>query len=205
MEAYHEVISLKPSLRNDAFGLVLSIGTGNRYYGRFAKQSGFRGFYEQVKAALSHAADTYEVHRNMDLIRKRENIRYFRLNVDNKHMGKIKLDQWKKECRGEPSTEHDIKKYTKDYLRKGDQQATLRDVAQILVDNRRKRAKTERWSDSLGYRYRCNIGPCESQEVFKMKYFRQHLCELHHQKHPKDQTYQEHEYYERLVASCRTL
>ena len=74
-------------------------------------------------------------------------------------LGKIKLDEWKP--RGwwrKESTQEEIERVTKEYLKGPEVVKQLEEVAGMMVSHRRARARTDRWETyALGIRYECPV------------------------------------------------
>jgi hypothetical protein len=95
----------------------------------------------------------------------------------------IKLDEWKVATESRMSTMDGIRVLTEQYLAEKAVQAWMDEIAHILVDNRRKRAKLEtgKWEEALlGTRWRCEVSGCEDPgRLFKRQELEKHLRSYH--------------------------
>lgn len=204
MEAYHEVISMSKDNSEAGLGIILSIGTGERFLQRLHDKKGYRRYYQFLRTALYYATDTHQVHENMGLLSKNSShFAYHRFNVPD-CLHEIKLDHWKPARGNVLSTKDRIRAITSNYLTEEETVRDLKELASTLVANRRKRAKTERWSDYLGFRYRCNQERC-GEECTYLREFRTHVCEKHIFKDFDDQNDDERCRYDAIIAESRIL
>jgi hypothetical protein len=107
---------------------------------------------------------------------------YYRLNAGQK-LGDIKLDQWKGATKSKMATIDEIRTLTEQYLATKQTKTWLDEIAQILVDNRWKRARLDagRWEETLfGTRWRCVVSGCqEGTELRRRKELEEHLRGQH--------------------------
>lgn len=97
-------------------------------------------------------------------------------------LGKIKLDEWKsKGWWRKESTQEEIERITKEYLKDPMVVTQLTEIAEKMVSHRRARAKTDRWeSYALGIRYACpTYEPCPDDTWTTKSDLRRHLIEYH--------------------------
>ena len=184
-EAYREVLQMNNNDPN-SLGILLSLGTGEYKTTRFAKGK-LAQIYQLFKAAKKLASGSHLTHEHMAQNAEVKQFPYYRFNV--RHgLGKIKIDEWKKARGGRLSTLEYMTAMTREYLDKGfvdehnkiSVQQHLDRVAEILVGNRRSRAKTPRWEMVLGVRYRCTIDKCHSgQARYTSEELRNHLISHH--------------------------
>ncbi|KIN03395.1 hypothetical protein OIDMADRAFT_83832, partial [Oidiodendron maius Zn] len=126
--------------------LSISIGTGISRFTRF--QTGlFARPIGWINAAKKVSTDCEEAHLEMERFSKSlANHKYVRFNPLDRGLGKIKLDEWK--SRGwwrKESTQEEIERVTKEYLKDPEVVKQLEEVAGMMVSHRRARARTDRW------------------------------------------------------------
>ncbi|KAH6678180.1 acyl transferase/acyl hydrolase/lysophospholipase [Halenospora varia] len=115
-------------------------------------------------------------------------------------LGKIKLDEWKASgfWRKE-STQEEIERVTKEYLKDPEVVAKLNTIAGMMVTHRRNRAKTDRWpAYALGIRYECPLPRevCPDDTWTEGKDLRRHLEEDHEHAGDLDGLLEKGKYYE---------
>ncbi|RDW61321.1 hypothetical protein BP5796_11213 [Coleophoma crateriformis] len=172
-EMYNEVSQMKgddPS----SIKLLVSIGTGESSISRIENGS-FKKALGYINAARKLASDSEGVHKTMEQMKEKWEVPYHRFNVPLKFgLGKIKLDELKHD------TLEKIEKDTTKYCNTIEKELEL--VAQILVDNRRNRSKSDMWSlVSTGKQYRCMVKKCRrTQELLPRESdLREHLKTAH--------------------------
>jgi hypothetical protein len=98
-------------------------------------------------------------------------------------LGKIKLDEWKsRSWWRKESTQEEIERITNEYLKDANVKAQLREIAGMMVNQRRARARTERWAAfALGIRYECPVTfeKCPDDTWTDERNLRRHLVEDH--------------------------
>jgi hypothetical protein len=202
-EAYNEVKDMHNSDDN-AVALLVSIGTGESYVRRFTQATGFAEFFQLLRAAKGLATDTHHTDELLRSITRRRTDSYFRFNADER-LGKIKLDCWKAARGSKQSTAEEIRVITEDYLAKADVAAEIDRVAEILVANRRRRSRTDKWEERLfGIRWRCMHEGCsEGQLLRRRDELREHLQVFHGFGPEEDQTPEVRAEYDDLVRRGR--
>lgn len=182
-EAYFEARALHNE-SHSAIALLVSFGTGVEDFSRFTDQEGFTSRLRQyVNAGKVLASDKHRISRNLRTITDGIEKSYYRFNAAG-DLAHIKLDQWKVR-----STTEEIRTLTQKYLATKRVQTWLDEVAQVLVENRRKRVKLDswRWEEALlGTRWVCLVDGCEDCQKEKVlrrrKEFEEHLRKEHPEK-----------------------
>jgi patatin-like phospholipase/acyl hydrolase len=168
-EAYNEVQDMHNSDDN-AIALLVSIGTGESYIRRFTQVEGFSEALQTLRAAKGLATDTHRVDENLRKITRKRKDSYFRFNADSR-LGAIKLDSWKKAKGSRPSTVDEIQRITEEYLSIEKVATDIDRVAEILVQNRRMRSKTDKWEERLyGLKWRCFVENCPEGQRARRKF-----------------------------------
>ncbi|OCL02481.1 FabD/lysophospholipase-like protein, partial [Glonium stellatum] len=123
--------------------LLLSIGTGESKINRFkdGPVGKYRGY---LNAARRLASSSAAVHENLQALGKAFGIPYYRFNVPG-GLGKMKLDEWKPRRGRKEGTLEKICSLTENYCNQSDVRKQLVKVAQILVEHRKDRAKSDMW------------------------------------------------------------
>lgn len=145
LELYQEIKFLYGRAAN---ALILSIGTGIK-----TPPSIFGNNINIVSYALKMATDSEKTHETMKTLSDTDRFSYRRLNVQ-EGLGHIKLGAYQELSK--------IKEVTDAYLSKEDVIKQLREVAALLVKNRRDRIEHNeaRWEDfCCDTRYLCEEGP----------------------------------------------
>ncbi|KAL6716037.1 hypothetical protein ACLMJK_006999 [Lecanora helva] len=123
--------------------LFISVGSGSGE--RSVKTGSILPLFGKrlVSAAKALLTDTQSVHKDMAVISERQNITYFRFNVEH-GLDELSLDRWiVKKNRGtkEFSTRDYIKKVTEEYLNRPDVQRQIRQCARVLVSRRHRHSE----------------------------------------------------------------
>lgn len=154
----------------DSIKLLISIGTGESTISRFEKGA-FKKALGYINAARKLASDSEETHKTMEQMKEKWHVPYHRFNVPVKFgLGKMKLDEFKHSTL--EKIESDTKKYCSEI------EGELKEMAKILVENRRRRSKSDLWPlVSTGKQYRCTVDKCRrTQELLqRVKDLRGHL------------------------------
>jgi patatin-like phospholipase/acyl hydrolase len=197
-EAYNEVYDMHNS--DDTAIVLVSVGTGESYVRRFAAATGYVELFQALRAAKGLATDTYKTDELLQKITQKRKDSYFRFNADER-LGKIKLDCWKKARRSRASTADEIQQITESYMDQEEVTEMINRVAEILVQNRRMRATTERWAEQLfGIKWRCLIENCpEGCLLLPRSEFEDHLQNYHAFGPVADQMPKMREEYEDLI------
>jgi hypothetical protein len=186
---------------------LVSIGTGESYVRRFAPSGGFAELFQALRAAKGLATDTHKVDELLTSITRKRPSAYFRFNADDR-LGKIKLDCWKRARGKRASTADEIQRITEEYLdapgKPGSPSVAeeIDRLAEILVTNRRMRAKTDRWEERLfGLKWRCLCENCpEGPLARKRAEMEDHLQNYHEFGRVAEQTAEVREAYEDLLG-----
>jgi hypothetical protein len=186
---------------DDAAIVLVSIGTGESYVRRFAAAEGFAELFQAIRAAKGLATDTHKTDELLQKITQKRKDSYFRFNADDR-LGKIKLDCWKKARRSRASTADEIQQITESYLDLVEVTEKINRVAEILVQNRRMRAMTDRWEERLfGLKWRCLVENCPEGPLQRRKIeFEDHLQNDHNFGPVADQTPEMREEYDDLIS-----
>jgi hypothetical protein len=181
-EAYFEARALHNE-SHSAIPLLVSLGTGDGDVSRFTEEKGFSARIGQyIKAGHIIASDTHHTSQNLRTITDSVKKSYYRLNAG-RRLGDIKLDQWKGVTKSKTATIEEIRVLTEQYLATKEVQTWLDEIAQILVDNRRKRIRSDagRWEETLfGTRWRCEVPGCqEGSKLRRRKELEEHLRAKH--------------------------
>lgn len=169
LEMWNEVSQMSG---NDPYSikLLISIGTGESTISRFEKGA-FKKALGYINAARKLASDSEDTHKTMEQMKEKWGIPYHRFNVPVKFgLGEMKLDEFKSD------TLDKIERDTNKYCSTIEQE--LEEVARVLVENRRRRSKSELWPlVSTGKQYRCTFKRCRrTQELLqRVKDLRMHL------------------------------
>jgi hypothetical protein len=165
---------------DDAAIVLVSIGTGESYVRRFASAEGYAEVFQTLRAAKGLATDTHKTDELLRKITQKRKDSYFRFNADER-LGKIKLDCWKKARRSRASTVDEIQQITESYLDSEEVTEKINRVAEILVQNRRMRAMTDRWEERLfGLKWRCLVENCPEGPLLRRRVeFEDHLQNYH--------------------------
>jgi patatin-like phospholipase/acyl hydrolase len=135
-----------------------------------------------------HAADK-SMHYNM---RHNPNLKYIRW-AGGQFLKKLSMDEWKPERRQKPSTQQLIEEAINDYMNNEDRQREIKELADILVNNRRARISSDpdRWQRYSHCTYlQCNF--CEHKFNTRRE-LKSHNIAEHSDKRP---TYQNGEEFE---------
>ncbi|KAI9762855.1 MAG: hypothetical protein M4579_000208 [Chaenotheca gracillima] len=175
-EIYHEV-RLMNGDEPSHVAIVISIGTGLNPIHRFSDKV-FGKFLQVIGALKKLATDCERVHEQMAKLKEPGGMKYYRFNVDNEVLRKIRLDEWKAPNwhRKENITLKNITQVTEEYIKLPEVQDNLKDVAKRLVKNRRDRCNTLTWGlAATGKLWRCQFGGCSSQKSQKMRVSQKNL------------------------------
>ena len=164
--------------------LLLSIGTGRIPITRF-ERGWVRKYLGYINAARKLASDAESTHENLTSETMFGRLPYYRFNVpEGTGLDKIKLDEWKTSKSGtRKDTLETIRTATEAYCKEPSVRARLKEVAQILVDNRQRREKSAFWPlFSKGAQYRCTVQGCRESQQLKPRIedLESHLREKHH-------------------------
>jgi hypothetical protein len=182
-----EEVSQMSGNNEHAIALTVSIGTGCP---RDELNINGHQFISKLGAYLkwtTHVTTNSEfTHRTMVSLHNTPAKRgkYHRLNVEN-GLEDIKLGEWKtarRETGVERVTLRRIRAATRTYLDNPEVQNQLRDIAEVLVHNRRTRSRTPRWTNvATGYQYHCTIEDCLDRATchVSMVGLRQHIITVH--------------------------
>lgn len=184
---------------------LMSIGTGQTSIERYSNGSGVDQIMKYINAAKRLASDTHNVHEQMQrLVFRGQRLSYSRFNVK-EGMQDIKLDAWKKGRRNRPHTKTQIFRATMKYLEDDDVQKELEKIAEMLVENRRKRCTTPRWERGiLGVSYRCVVQGCHRGMKYRSKIdLIRHLCQRHEWPYEEHQTEEQKRAFEDLLIRSR--
>jgi hypothetical protein len=170
--------------------LLLSIGTGQIPISRFEKGP-LKKYFGYINAARKLASDAEKTHRELAAEKGYGHLSYYRFNVPSgKGLDKIKLDEWKSPRRFGKSrqaslgkcTLRKIQKATEEYCETPQVRTQLKQVAQKLVDHRKKRNGHSLWPlVSRGEQYRCTVKKCRESQELKARRgdLEKHLKERH--------------------------
>lgn len=176
-EVYRSVRQLSNNQRLAVDELV-SIGTGKK------NDVGKRGFVlplSYAKFAIKWATQSEATHERMLDSSQIDGYNYSRFNVEH-GLGEIKLDTWKGK-RGAQTLEL-IRTKTRDYLQSEDVQRDIDEVAQRLVQIRRRRAEqsnSDHWERFChGVEYSCCVSKCpHGERMARLEELRHHLQNTH--------------------------
>jgi hypothetical protein len=151
MDALYEIAQCHKNFL-DAFALVLSIGSGEAGKLSRFRTGVFGKYYLILNAAKNLGSNSEKTHHTMQLQARGSKLAYTRLSVSHGLLD-LEFDEWKTKSiirkRTRTTAEH-INQVTTEYLRHEKVQKDLRQVANMLVDNRRKRSTTPRWEAFSG-------------------------------------------------------
>lgn len=168
-EMFNEVSGMNGSDAK-SIALLLSIGTGKIPISRFEKGL-LRKYLGYINAARRLASDSEAPHQRLEGHKQIWDLPYFRFNVpEGLGLDKIKLDEWItpgrfRKC--QESTLGKIARVTEKYCEQEEVRKQLKKVAEILVNHRKEREKSDLWGMvSRGVQYRCTYKKCHrSQEL----------------------------------------
>ncbi len=156
---------------NHGIELLLSIGTGEAKPIRRIGTGCCNKYWTYLNAARQLASQSADAERNIGNIQGAFNIPYYRFNVPpEKNLWKIKLDEWRKPSKllGRKGTLERIERITDEYCDQTEVTEQIKQVARILVDNRRKRAESDMWGlVASGKQYRCTVMGCRKQQELR--------------------------------------
>jgi hypothetical protein len=159
--------------KNHGIALLLSIGTGESKISRFANGA-FAQYWAYFNAAKKLASDSNRAHYSLEGLKDHLKIPYFRFNVPEKYgLGNVKLDEFKKPSRFKGRTESTldmIKRITEEYCNQESVKHQLREIADILVKQRRKRSGTDMWGlVANGRQWRCTVSGCRRRQELRLR------------------------------------
>jgi hypothetical protein len=215
-EAYREVKDMHNGNGN-AIRLLMSIGTGVKHRSKFFDDSSLQKFFKGMRAAFALATDTHEIHEYcLEQFENRPET-YFRFNVDTApqdvgdnidtappDLGDIPLDRWKKGTVKKESTNMEMRRLTQIYLNQPRVREEMNSIAKVLVLNRRRRAETPRWKESMGHYWICHHRGCsQGQLPCRREELEQHLQVDHNFGPIEEQTPETRRQYEDYLESGR--
>ena len=191
-EAFHDVREAHGGLTKN-IGPFISIGTGVGKFKLFSnKQGHLRDVLANVKAALKKPTLTTLTHKSMLHLAdfdKEKRFDYYRFD-GGEDLGEIALDEWKGHSSRKDNgrrgngvkTLETIHKAVQKYLQVDDVQQDLEQVAKMLVQRRRVRAKdASRWERfATSSYYLCGDNGCDKKVRFDTSEdFKEHLVSGH--------------------------
>ncbi len=181
-EGYEEV-KMMSNDRDTALGTLVSIGTGKDTESKPLRGAGLRMYYAYANVAKKWATYSESTHETM-LRLTRNKVPYYRLNVE-RGIGSMKMDEFK--TKGDQCiTFEKIRTATEAYLSTEKVKSDIRDCAQLLVERRRRRSRTEyidRWERfCFGVEYCCQVPGCSlgNRTVYPTRdSLRRHIHDMH--------------------------
>ena len=168
MEILRECLDMNGHRPQD-IRLFLSVGTGDYHVENFPDEKGFLKYpLRLINSVKKMALNPDPVHQQVkDWITrawKDFDIKYFRLNVTKgSGLGDMKMD----ECN--QNTLDKIQQMTEEYCQTAEVQSKIEEIANILVEHRRKRISSPYWTHvSTGSQFRCTVPSCRrTQQLLK--------------------------------------